>query len=351
MTGATTTKRETPEALLTVRNLSVHFRTGDTTVRAVDDVSLSIGRGEIVGLVGESGCGKSTLGMSLLRLIEAPGEIVGGEVIFDGRDLVPLPEKELRRIRGRDISLVVQNALAVMNPVTRVGEQLTEVLRDHGQAGRADRLVRARDVLASVGFPRPAHSLHSYPHQLSGGMQQRVSIAQSLLLGPRLIIADEPTTALDVTVQAQVLQLLTSACRTQGTSVLLITHDLGVVAETCDRVMVMYAGRVVESGPVRQIFTSPRHPYTVALLAALLPLRGAPPPVLQALPGQTPQPNEWPSGCRFNPRCPRRAALGDPAICEAEEPALRDVGAHAIACHFPGEDAVGTGRGSVRVDD
>ncbi|WP_169317172.1 ABC transporter ATP-binding protein [Actinacidiphila oryziradicis] len=345
------THTEPPEALLTVRNLSVHFHTGDTTVRALDDVSLTINRGEIVGLVGESGCGKSTLGMSLLRLIEAPGEIAGGEVIFDGRDLVPLPEKELRQVRGRDISLIVQDALAVMNPVTRVGEQLTEVLRDHGQGNRAERRLRARDALAAVGFPRPEHSLRSYPHQLSGGMQQRVSIAQSLLLEPRLVIADEPTTALDVTVQAQVLQLLTSACRTRGTSVLLITHDLGVVAETCDRVMVMYAGRVVESGPVRQIFTAPRHPYTVALLEALLPLRGAPPPVLHALPGQTPQANEWASGCRFHSRCPRRAALGNPAICEADEPALRGAGPHDVACHFPSDEPSANRKGSVTVDE
>jgi oligopeptide/dipeptide ABC transporter ATP-binding protein len=324
-------------ALLSIRNLAVHFRTGGTTLRAVDDVSLSIERGEIVGLVGESGCGKSTLGMALLRLVQAPGEIVGGQVVFDGRDLVPLPEKEMRQLRGREVSLIVQDALAVMNPVTRVGEQLTEVIRDHGAGDRASRRVRARDGLQAVGFSRPEDSLRSYPHQLSGGMQQRVSIAQSLLLEPRLIVADEPTTALDVTVQAQVLDLLTTARRERGSSVLLITHDLGVVAETCDRVLVMYAGRVVESGPVRQIFHAPKHPYTVALLDALLPLRGDPPDLLHALGGQTPQPDQWPSGCRFHPRCPRRASLGDPAICMTEEPTMPDGVRHGAACHFAGE--------------
>jgi oligopeptide/dipeptide ABC transporter ATP-binding protein len=343
---------QTPsKPLLEVRNLSVQFQSGDTNVRAVDDVSLSLAPGEIVGLVGESGCGKSTLGASLLRLVEAPGEIVQGEVIFDGRDLVPLPESELRRLRGRDISLIVQDALAVMNPVTRVGEQLTEVLRDHGHRNRTERRQRGRDALAAVGFTRLEHSLHSYPHQLSGGMQQRVAIAQSLLLEPRLVIADEPTTALDVTVQAQVLELLTSACRTRGTSVLLITHDLGVVADTCDRVLVMYAGRLVESGPVRQIFTAPQQPYTAALLEALLPLRGAPPSLLRALRGQTPQPKEWPAGCRFHPRCPRKAALDDPPICEADEPGLDEIGGHAVACHFPTRQQAETGGDSLIVHD
>jgi peptide/nickel transport system ATP-binding protein len=323
--------------LLRVENLSIHFPSGSTTVRAVDDVSLHVKRGEIVGLVGESGCGKSTLGMSLLRLVQSPGEIVAGRIVFDGRDFVPLPERELRRLRGQQISLIVQDALAVMNPVTRVGEQLTEVIRDHVAVPRAERRQRAVDGLRSVGFPRPEASVRSYPHQLSGGMQQRVSIAQSMLLGPRLIVADEPTTALDVTVQAQVLNLLKDARTERGTSIVLITHDLAAVAEICDRVLVMYAGKIVESGPVREIFRAPQHPYTAALLAALLPLRGDPPAELTALTGQIPQAEQWPSGCRFHPRCPLRRQLGDPESCTTTEPPVGQESTHWAACHFASE--------------
>jgi peptide/nickel transport system ATP-binding protein len=324
--------------LLRVENLSIDFPAGSTTVHAVDDVSLQLKRGEIVGLVGESGCGKSTLGMSLLRLVHSPGSIVGGRILFRGRDLMRLSEREMQRLRGQEISLIVQDALAVMNPVTRVGEQLTEVIRDHVGLSRGERRRQAAAGLAAVGFPRPEMSLRSFPHELSGGMQQRVSIAQSMLLEPQLIIADEPTTALDVTVQAQVLELLEEARATHGTSIVLITHDLAVVAEVCDRVLVMYAGKVVESGPVQEILQAPKHPYTAALLAALLPLRGDPPPELHALSGQIPQPDQWPAGCRFHPRCPLRRRLGDPQICGTDVPAAHGGPAHWAACHFVSEE-------------
>ncbi|GAA1627479.1 ABC transporter ATP-binding protein [Kribbella alba] len=324
--------------LLRVENLSIDFAVGSTTVHAVDDVSLQVERGEIVGLVGESGCGKSTLGMSLLRLVQSPGSIVGGRILFGGRDLMELSDHELQRLRGQEISLILQDALAVMNPVTRVGEQLTEVIRDHVGGSRAERRRQAVAALSSVGFPRPELSLRSFPHQLSGGMQQRVSIAQSMLLEPRLIIADEPTTALDVTVQAQVLELLKDARTTHGTSIVLITHDLAVVAEVCDRVLVMYAGKVVESGPVQEILQAPKHPYTAALLAALLPLRGDPPTELRALPGQIPQPDQWPTGCRFHPRCPLRQRLGNPQLCSTDVPTAQGGPAHWAACHFVSEE-------------
>jgi peptide/nickel transport system ATP-binding protein len=335
---AMTPPRIDDDELLRVENLSIDFPSGNTTVHAVDDVSLQVKRGEIVGLVGESGCGKSTLGMSLLRLVQSPGRIVGGRILFDGRDLVPLPERDMRRLRGEQISLIVQDALSVMNPVTRVGEQLTEVIRDHVGSSRTERRRHAADGLRSVGFSRPEMSLRSFPHRLSGGMQQRVSIAQSMLLKPRLIVADEPTTALDVTVQAQVLGLLKQARAGQGTSILLITHDLAVVAEVCDRVLVMYAGKVVESGPVKEIFTEPKHPYTAALLSALLPLRGEPPAELQALAGQIPQPEQWPTGCRFHPRCPLRQRLGDPEVCATDVPAAQEESTHWVACHFASEE-------------
>lgn len=321
--------------LLAVSDLSVHFPIGDAWLPAVDKVSLRIGRGEIVGLVGESGCGKSTLGMSLLRLVRAPGEVRGGRILFNGRDLLTMTEAEMRRIRGASISLVVQDALAVMNPVTTVGEQMAEVVRDHVGGTRVQIHDRVIDMLRQVHLPEPERLLRRYPHQLSGGMQQRVIIGQALILRPKLIVADEPTTALDVTIQAQILDLLREAGETHHTSVLLITHDLGVVGELCDRVLVMYAGRIVESAEVTQLFSAPKHPYTRALLAGLLPLKGEPPEKLQPLPGQLPTPEDWPSGCRFHPRCPLRQSLGNPARCEQEEPVPVESG-HWAACHFTG---------------
>jgi oligopeptide/dipeptide ABC transporter ATP-binding protein len=325
------------EDVLRVEDLSVHFASKRAAVRAVDHVSLRIRPGEIVGLVGESASGKTTLGKALLRLVPGSGQITGGRVLFEGRDLVGLGREEMRQIRGRGIAMIVQDALAVMNPVTRVGEQIGEVVRDHVGGSRAEIRKRTIDIMRQVGLPEPERTIERYAHELSGGMQQRVAIAQALILEPKVIIADEPTTALDVTVQAQILELLRGVRERFGTSVMLITHDLAVVAELCDRALVMYAGTIVESGPVKELFREPLHPYTKALLSGLLPLKGKPPERLRALPGQPPRPEEWPSGCRFHPRCPLREALGTPARCVEEAP-VPDAGeARWAACHFVAE--------------
>jgi oligopeptide/dipeptide ABC transporter ATP-binding protein len=332
----TTTSRTT---VLEVSDLCVTFpgRTVDT--RAVDHVSFTMRQGEIVGLVGESACGKSTLGLSILNMVPDPGLIVSGSVLFEDNDLAAMSESQLRQVRGNDISLIVQDALATMNPVTRVQEQVSEIIRDH-EGGRARKLrSRVLDMLSRVHLPNPDQQLTRYPHQLSGGMQQRVSIAQGLILGPRLIVADEPTTALDVTVQAQILTLLRQACEEHGASILFITHDLATVAEICERVLVMYAGRIVESGPVVEVFERPRHPYTAALLKGLLPLDGSRPDRLEALAGQPPRPEEWPQGCRFHPRCPLRERLGSPAICSEQSPRVDESQGHWGACHFTDEVA------------
>lgn len=332
--GATKTNAGSGEDLLVVDDLSVEYRTKRSTVPALEHVTLQIGRGEIVGLVGESGCGKSTLAMSLLRLVPAPGEIRSGRIVFEGKDLLAASEKEMSRIRGASISLVVQDALAVLNPVTTVGEQVGEVVRDHDGGRRQEIRARALQTLRSVHLPNPESNLNRFPHELSGGMQQRVVIAEALILGPKLIIADEPTTALDVTVQAQILNLLREAREKSGASVLFVTHDLAIVAEVCDRMLVMYAGQIVESGQVREVFGNPKHPYTRALLSCLLPLHGDPPTELTALAGQPPSPEDWPSGCRFHPRCPLRAELGNPPRCVEEQPRPDESIPHWAACHF-----------------
>jgi oligopeptide/dipeptide ABC transporter ATP-binding protein len=329
------------EDTMVVDDLAVDFPLRRHTVHAVDGVSLRIGRGEIVGLVGESGCGKSTLGMALMRLVRPPGSIVRGSIRFGDRDLMALRPREMREVRGHGISLIVQDALAVMNPVTTVQEQLVEVVRDHVGGSRAHNRARALDLLQQVGLPNPELNLRRHAHELSGGMQQRVAIAQALILEPQLIIADEPTTALDVTVQAQILELLRRATGDHGTSVLFITHDLATVAELCDRVLVMYAGKIVESAGVRELFREPRHPYTKALIAGMLPLHGEPPAELASLPGAPPRPEEWPTGCRFHPRCPLRASLGDPERCVTEQPAAHESRPHWAACHFAGEATAG----------
>jgi peptide/nickel transport system ATP-binding protein len=322
------------EDTLVVDGLAVDFALRRVTVHAVDGVSFRIGRGEIVGLVGESGCGKSTLGMSLLRLVPPPGSIVRGSIEFDGSDLMALDQGAMRKVRGHGISMIVQDALAVMNPVTTVEEQLVEVVRDHVGGSKDANRARALEMLQQVGLPSPELNLRRHAHELSGGMQQRVAIAQALILDPKLIIADEPTTALDVTVQAQILELLRRATSEHGTSILFITHDLATVAELCDRVLVMYAGKIVESASVAALFRAPRHPYTRALLAGMLPLHGEPPSELVSLRGSPPRPEEWPSGCRFHPRCPLRAELGDPERCVTEQPVADERQPHWAACHF-----------------
>jgi oligopeptide/dipeptide ABC transporter ATP-binding protein len=329
----------TDSPLIEVEGLSVEFPGRHGVVRAVDDLSFTLGRGEIIGLVGESASGKSTLGLALMRMVPGAGRISSGRIRFDGRDLAELSENEMRELRGSAISLIVQDALATMNPVTTIEEQIAEVIRDHGGTEtRRGRRERAATMLREVRLPNVDQNLSRYPHELSGGMQQRVAIAEGLILGPQVIIADEPTTALDVTVQAQILSLLREICDRFGTSIIFVTHDLATVAEICDRVMVMYAGRIVEMGTVSTVFRAPSHPYSRALLGGLLPLSGEPPEELEALPGQPPQPEDWPSGCRFRPRCPLWQALGQPEICVTTDPRGDESAAHWAACHFADHD-------------
>ena len=328
-----------PRPLLRVENLTVDFHVRGSRVRAADHVSLTIDPGEIVGVVGESASGKSTLGLALMRMVPAPGQVSASRMEFDGRDLLTLTDAEMRKIRGHEISLVVQDALSTMNPVTTVREQIVQVVRDH-EGIRSRRVLEERAVqaLRDVQLPDAEMNLRRYPHELSGGMQQRVAIAQGIILGPKLIIADEPTTALDVTVQAGILALL-KQISDGGASIIFITHDLSTVAEICDRVLVMYAGRIVESGTVAEVFAGPRHPYTRGLLASLLPLEGTPPERLDAIPGQPPRPESWPSGCRFHPRCELWRTLGEPENCRTEDPRPDESAPHWAACHYAREGA------------
>jgi len=315
--------------LLEVANLRTYFHTDGGTARAVDGVSFTLNEGEAVGIVGESGCGKSVTSLSILRLIAAPpGEIVeGSSVRLKGRELLALPEKQMREVRGNDIAMIFQEPMTSLNPVHKVGEQIAEAIRVHRKADRREAWSRAVEMLRLVGIPAPDQRAHDYPHQLSGGQRQRVMIAIALSCDPDLLIADEPTTALDVTIQAQILDLLSELRQRLGMALLLITHDLGVVAGVCDRVIVMYAGRIVEEGPVESVFADPRHPYTQGLLRAI-PRLDAPAERLATIPGQVPSPAAWPPGCRFHPRCP--FAWAD---CAAAEPALQDVsGGHRSRC-------------------
>jgi peptide/nickel transport system ATP-binding protein len=304
--------------LLSVRDLRTWFHTDAGVARAVDGVSFDVGRGEVVGLVGESGCGKSVTSLSIMRLVpEPPGEIQPGSgVEFDGRDLLSLSAADMRAVRGNDIAMVFQEPMTSLNPVQRIGAQVAEPLQVHRGLDRSAARARALELLAMVGIPSPADRVDDYPHQLSGGMRQRVMIASALACEPALLIADEPTTALDVTIQAQILELLLDLRDRLGMAVILITHDLGVVAETCDRVVVMYAGRVVEQAPVAELFRDPRHPYTQGLLEAL-PRLGRRQERLAVIPGAVPAPVAWPAGCRFHPRCPHAWDR-----CAAEEPDL-----------------------------
>jgi peptide/nickel transport system ATP-binding protein len=318
------------EPLLAIRDLRTYFRTPAGVARSVDGVSLDVGAGETVGLVGESGCGKSVTAMSVLRLIQPPGRIEpGSRIMFEGRDLVTIPEPELRSIRGRRIAMIFQEPMSALNPVFTVGDQIAEVVRVHAQGTRRQAFDRAIAMLELMGIPSPAERARQYPHQLSGGMRQRVMIAMALVLEPALVIADEPTTALDVTIQAQILELLGDLQRRLGTSILMITHDLGVVAETAQRVVVMYAGEVVEQATVAELFARPHHPYTEGLLAAM-PRLGQSRDRLAVIPGTVPPPTAWPTGCRFRDRCAYSWER-----CEREHPPLYDVGAgHASRCHL-----------------
>jgi len=314
--------------LLSVRGLSVHFRTRQGVVRAVEDVSFDIGAGETVALVGESGSGKSTVAAALMRIVPAPpGEIAAGEVLFEGRDLVKLPEPEMRAIRGSRIAMIFQDPMMALNPVHTIGAQIAEVLVLHAGIGRRQALDRAVELLELVRVPAPAERVRHYPHNLSGGMRQRVMIAMALACDPKLLVADEPTTALDVTIQAQVLELIAELKAKLGMAVLLITHDLGVVAETADRVVVMYAGRKVEEGAVAEVFGAPLHPYTRGLMR-VSDWEGASGLAMPEIRGTVPSPFEMPAGCSFAPRC-------DQAVdaCHAARPALVARGpARSAAC-------------------
>jgi len=292
------------DVLLSVRNLTTVFDVGATPLVAVNDVSFDLRKGETLGLVGESGSGKSVTAFSLLRLVQPPGRIAGGQVVFQGRDLLALSEKDMCAVRGAGIGLVFQEPMAALNPVMRVGKQIGESLVVHGLASTREARDRAIDLLRAVKIVDPEKRVDDYPHQLSGGMRQRVMLAVALACRPPLVIADEPTTALDVTVQAQILDLLREMKRTFDLSLLLITHDLGVVAEVADRVAVMYAGRIVEEGPVRAIFRAPAHPYTRGLLASIPHGRAG--ERLVAIDGVVPNLGQLPPGCSFAPRCTSR---------------------------------------------
>ena len=290
--------------LLSVEHLTTVFDTRTGPVAAVDDVSFEIRAGETLGLVGESGSGKSVTALSIMRLVQAPGRIAGGAVRFKGRDLLALDEREMRRVRGAGIALIFQEPMTALNPVFRVGDQIAETLLVHGRATRREARARAIELLRAVRIADPESRVDDYPHQLSGGMRQRVLIAMALACQPSLVIADEPTTALDVTIQAEILDLLREMKQALDLSLLLITHDLGVVAGTADRVAVMYAGRIVETGPVRDVFRRPAHPYTRGLLASMP--GGQPGQPLRAIEGSVPLIGDLPPGCAFNPRCPDR---------------------------------------------
>ena len=292
-----------PTPLLSIENLRTYFYTDAGIARAVDGVSFDVGTGETVGLVGESGCGKSVTALSILRLIGSPGRIEpDSRMTFEGRDLLKLSEEEMRRVRGNRIAMIFQEPMTALNPVFTVGDQIAEVSRIHEKASRKVAWNRAVEMLELVGIPAPAERAKEYPHQLSGGMRQRIVIAMALVMKPALVIADEPTTALDVTIQAQILELLGDLQQKFGTSILLITHDMGVVAETASRVIVMYGGEIVESAPVDRIFANPHHPYTEGLLGAM-PRVGQERERLQTIPGTVPPPTSWPAGCRFHDRC------------------------------------------------
>ncbi len=303
--------------LLEVKNLHTHFQTRAGTVRAVDGVSFHLAQGELMSIVGESGCGKSITALSIMRLVSAPGKIVGGEILFEGENLLTFSESQMRALRGDDIAMIFQDPMTSLNPVYTVGEQIAEALRLHRKLDRKRAREAAVEAMREVSIPDPARRVNDYPHQLSGGMRQRVMIAMALACDPKLLIADEPTTALDVTIQAQILELLNDLRRTRNLAVLLITHDLGVVAEVADRVCVMYTGRVVEASSAEELFRHPKHPYTEGLLRSVpkLTLTAAKSAErLQTIEGTVPSPTNLPPGCHFAPRCEHRMPR-----CESEE--------------------------------
>ncbi len=318
--------------LLKIEQLQTHFFTEAGTVRAVDGVSLMVRKGETLGIVGESGCGKSVTALSVLRLIPTPpGKIVGGNIYLDGRDLLKLPEDEMRKVRGASISMIFQEPMTSLNPVFTVGDQIAEGIRLHQRLSKRESWNKAIEMLRIVRVADPDRRVKEYPHQMSGGMRQRVMIAMALSCNPQLLIADEPTTALDVTIQAQILELLSQLKTELGMAVMLITHDLGVVADTAARVAVMYAGRVVEEAPVMELFANPKHPYTQGLLSSIPRIeKSERRPRLQAIPGMVPDMLELPKGCKFQARCSK---VFEP--CYGEEPQLKEVAPnHRVRCYL-----------------
>ncbi|SFL98121.1 ABC transporter ATP-binding protein [Halanaerobium salsuginis] len=316
------------EALVEVKNLQTYFYTEEGVVKAVDGVDYEIYPGETLGIVGESGCGKSVTSLSIMRLVESPpGKIEGGEINFQGKDLTKLSEKEMRKIRGNDISMIFQEPMTSLNPVYTVGDQIIEAIMLHKGVKRKEARQQAIEMLQKVGIPLPEQRVDEYPHQLSGGMRQRVMIAMALSCDPQLLIADEPTTALDVTIQAQILELMNSLKESYGMAIMMITHDLGVIAEVSDRVAVMYAGKVVEYTDVDSLFEDPKHPYTWGLMNSI-PKLDKDVERLEAIPGSVPSPLNFPEGCKFNTRCP--LAEGK---CFTDEPELIDAEAgHKVRC-------------------
>ncbi|OYU47387.1 MAG: methionine ABC transporter ATP-binding protein [Rhizobiales bacterium PAR1] len=329
----------TQAPVISVRNLVVEFATRRGILRAIDGVSFDIMPGEVLGVVGESGAGKSVTGSAIIGLIEPPGRIAGGEILLHGKRIDNLPAEEMRRIRGRKIAMIFQDPLTSLNPLYRVGEQLIETIQTHTDLSASAARARAIDLLAEVGIPAPERRIDGYPHEFSGGMRQRVVIALALSAEPDFIVADEPTTALDVSVQAQIIQLIKKLCRERGTAVMLVTHDMGVIAETADRVAVMYAGRVAEIGPVRDVVKHPLHPYAKGLMGAIPTLEAEAERLVQ-IPGSMPRLTNIPKGCAFNPRCERVMDR-----CRIERPEPSDpkgdlssgaaiMPGHRVACHL-----------------
>lgn len=313
--------------LLEVKELVTDFTSDRGTFHVVDRISFDIDYGETVGLVGESGSGKSITSLSILGLIKTPGRIAGGSILFQGEELIGKTAKEMGSVRGQEMSMIFQEPMTSLNPVLTVGEQIAETVRQHKGMSRKEAMQHAVGMLEKVGIPMPETRVKQYPHQLSGGMRQRVMIAIALSCSPKLLIADEPTTALDVTIQAQILELMKTLNRDEGTGILMVTHDLGVVAEVCEKVIVMYAGQVVEQGPSQEIFTNPLHPYTELLLKSI-PQIGGTREKLYSIPGHVPSPHAMPDGCRFHARCPYAFDR-----CSKEEPVLLDQGSgRRVSC-------------------